>query len=414
MFDFLMTPEQVALRDEAREMAKWVPRQYILDMDADRIKFPREFLQECGRRNLLGIRIPRQYGGRGLGWVDDIIVAEEICVPGYSFGCVWGVGADVVCDAICNFGSEELKEKYVKPLLRGEIFAAECLTEPRGGSDFFGATTSAVEKGDYYLISGQKRFIVGGEGADFFLVYAKTNPQAPPHQSMTCFLVDRDAGVKVKYLYGLMGCRGGGTARLVFDNVPVPKSNILGQVDRAAEIFYPMMVPERLGTAAMTIGAVRPAVEIATDYTARRTAFGTRIKNFQGVSFKVAEAVTKLDACRSLVYCTARAIDGGVNPNRARRLVSQTKKFVTDQCWETVNLCLQVMGGIGYTDIYPIEKILRDIRLSMIWVGSNEIMNMITQLEWYKEREQEKRSSSKRDCEFDSLNAYADEEKVYE
>lgn len=414
MFDFLMSEEHLTLRDEARDMARWVPRQYILDMDADRIKFPREFLQECGRRGLLGIRIPQQYGGRGRGWVEDIIVGEEIGVPGYAFGCAWGVGADVVCEAICSFGTEEMKERYVKPLMRGEVFAAECLTEPRGGSDFFGATTTAVEDGDYYVINGQKRFIVGGEGADFFLVYARTDPKAPPHRSMTCFIVDRDAGVKTRYLYGLIGCRGGGTARLIFDNVRVPKANVLGRVNGAAEIFYPMMIPERLGTAAITIGTVRPAVEIATDYTARRTAFGTKIMNFQGVSFKVADAVTKLDACRSLVYCTARAVDSGVNPNRARRMVSETKKFVTESCWDAANLCMQVMGGIGYTDVYPVEKILRDMRLSMIWVGTNEIMSMITQLEWYKEREKERGRTNKRDCEFDSLNAYEEEEKIFE
>ncbi|MGE5396428.1 MAG: acyl-CoA dehydrogenase family protein [Chitinophagales bacterium] len=414
MFDFLMTPEQLALRDEAREMAKWVTRDYILDMDADKIKFPKEFLQECGRRNLLGIRIPKKYGGRGLGWVEDTIVAEEICVPGYIFGCVWGVGADIVCEAISNYGSEEMKEKYVKPLLAGEKFSAECLTEPRGGSDFFGATTTAVKDGDHYILNGQKRFIVGGEGADFFLVYAKTDPNGPPNKSMTCFIVDRDAGVKTKYLYGLMGCRGGGTARLVLEDVRVPASNILGEVNGATKIFYPMMIPERLGTAAMTIGAVRPALEVATDYTAHRKAFGTQIKNFEGVSFKIADAVMKLDSCRSMIYCTARAIDAGVHPNRARRMVSQAKKFVTEQSWDVVNLSMQCMGGIGYTDVYPIEKILRDMRLSMIWVGSNEIMSLITQLEWYKEREKEILATNKRNCEFDCANAYAEGEKIFE
>ncbi|MGE5370959.1 MAG: acyl-CoA dehydrogenase family protein [Solirubrobacterales bacterium] len=414
MFDYLMSREQLALRDEAREMAKWVPRDYILDMDADKIKFPKAFLQECGKRNLLGIRLPKKYGGRGLGWVEDGIVAEEVCVPGYIFGCTWGVGADIVCEAICNFGTEEMKQKYVVPLLKGESFAAECLTEPRGGSDFFGATTTARDDGDSFILNGEKRFIVGGEGADFFLVYAKTDPAGPPNKSMTCLIVDRCEGVKTNYLYGLMGCRGGGTARLVFQDVRVPKRNVLGQINGATDIFYPMMIPERLGTAAMTIGAARPALEIATDYTARRKAFGTKIKNFEGVSFKVAEAVTKLDACRSMIYCTARAIDAGVHPNRARRMVSEAKKFVTEGCWDVVNLSMQVMGGIGYTDVFPIEKILRDLRLSMIWTGTNEIMSLITALEWYKEREIEKKASNKRDAEFDCVNAFAEGEKIYE
>ncbi len=415
MFDFLMTPEQLKLRDEVRELARWVPRQYILDMDEDKIKYPKEFMQECGRRNLIGIRVPVEYGGRGGQWVDDIIAAEEICVNGYIFGCTWGVTGDVVAEALVHFGTEEQKQKYLIPICKGEKFAAECLTEPRGGSDFFGSTTIARRDGSDFILNGQKRFIVGGEGADFFLVYAKTDLEAPSSKSMTCFLVEREMGVKTEYLYGLMGCRGGGTARVVFDNVRVPAENVVGEVNGAAPVFYQMMIPERLGTAAMTIGAARPAVEIATDYSTKRKAFGTEIRNFQAVSFKVADAVMKLDACRSLMYTTSRAVDSGtVSASRCRRMVSEGKKFVTEQCWDVVNLCMQVMGGIGYTDVYPLEKILRDLRLSMIWVGTNEIMTLISQHEWYKERAAELRGHNKRDSESDAINAFAEGEKVYE
>lgn len=209
MFDFLMTPEQIKLRDEFREMAKWVPREYILDMDADKIKYPKEYMRECGRRNLIGVRVPVEYGGRGGQWVDDIIAAEEICVNGYIFGCTWGVTGDVVAEALVHFGTEEQKQKYLVPICKGEKFAAECLTEPRGGSDFFGATTTAKRDGTDFVLNGQKRFIVGGEGADFFLVYARTDSDAPSGQSMTCFIVEREMGVRTEYLYGLMGCRGG-------------------------------------------------------------------------------------------------------------------------------------------------------------------------------------------------------------
>lgn len=415
MFDFLMTPEQTRLRDEFREMAKWVPRDYILDMDADKIKYPKEFIRECGRRNLIGIRVPVAYGGRGGQWVDDIIAAEEICVNGYIFGCTWGVTGDVVTEALVHFGTEEQKKKYLVPICQGEKFAAECLTEPRGGSDFFGATTFARKDGTDFILNGQKRFIVGGEGADYFLVYAKTDTEAPSSQSMTCFMVEREMGVKTEYLYGLMGCRGGGTARVVFEDVRVPRENVIGEVNGATPIFYQMMIPERLGTAAMTIGAARPAAEIATDYSTKRKAFGTPIKNFEGVSFKIADAVMKLDACRSFIYTTARAIDAGtVSAGRCRRLVSEGKKFVTEQCWDVANLCMQVMGGIGYTDVYPLEKILRDLRLSMIWVGTNEIMSLISQHEWYKERKAELEATNKRNSEFDSLSAHAEGEKIYE
>jgi len=414
MFDYLMSPEQLQLRDEAREMARWVPRQYILDMDADKIKYPKEYMQECGRRNLIGLRVPKEYGGRGLKWEDDIIVAEEICVNGYIFGCTWGVTGDVVTEALVHFGTEEQKQKFLVPLVKGEKFAAECLTEPRGGSDFFGATTMARRDGDDFIINGQKRFIVGGEGADYFLVYAKTDSDAPANKSMTLFMVEREQGVKTEYLYGLMGCRGGGTARVIFEDVRVPKENIIGKVNGASPIFYQMMIPERLGTAAMTIGAARPALEIATDYTTQRKAFGTTINNFQAVSFKIADSALKLDTCRSFIYTTARAVDAGVDSSRARRFVSESKKLVTELCWDVANLCMQAMGGIAYTDVYPLEKILRDLRLSMIWVGTNEIMTLISQHEWYKERSLEKQLNNKRDSEADAINALAEGEKIFE
>jgi len=140
----------------------------ILDMDEDKIKFPKEFLQEAARRKLLGSRYSRKLGGREMDWVTASAVIEEVGTLGYAFACVFGVGSELVCDAIVTHGTEMQQEKYVKPLLRGEIFAAECLTEPRGGSDFFGTTTFAENKGDHFIINGQKRFIVGAEGADYF------------------------------------------------------------------------------------------------------------------------------------------------------------------------------------------------------------------------------------------------------
>jgi butyryl-CoA dehydrogenase len=414
MFEFTMNPEQLKLRDEVREFAKSIPREYILDMDADKIKYPKEYLLKAARQNLIGLRVPKEYGGRGLKWEDNIIALEEICVNGYIFGCTYGVTGDVVTEAIVHFGTEEQKKKFLPPICKGEKFAAECLTEPRGGSDFFGSTTIATQDGDDFILNGQKRFIVGGEGADYFLVYAKSNPEGGPTNSMTCFMVEREMGVSTDYLYGLMGCRGGGTARVVFDNVRVPKENIIGKLHGAFPIFYQMMIPERFGTAAMTIGAARPALEIATDYSTKRKAFGQTINKFEGVSFKIAEAVIKLDACRSLMYTTAKAVDSGADPALCRRLVSEGKKFVTENCWDVVNLSMQVMGGIGYTDVYPIEKILRDLRLSMIWVGSNEIMSLIVQHEWYTARKLELQNNTKRDSEIDCINAFVEGEKIYE
>lgn len=415
MFDFMMTDEQLKLRDEARAFTKWVPKEMILDMDAEKIHFPHEYLKEAGRRNLLGIRLPKELGGRGLGWVDDGIVAEEVGVASYSLACLWGVGADIVCEAVAKFGTDELKQAIVVPLLKGDVYAAECLTEPRGGSDFFGAATTARKDGGDWVINGQKRFIVGAEGADWFMVYAVTNPDARAHERMTCFMVPRDAGVESKYIYGLMGVRGGGAGRVIFNDVRVPERYALNGINAGFPVFMTNMIPERLGTALMTIGSVRPALEIATRYTSMRKAFGQPIMNFQAVGFKVADCALKMDAMRAIGYAAARAVDSGkVSAGRVRRMASEAKKFITETAWEVANNCMQVMGGIGYTSVYPIERILRDIRLSMIWVGTNEIQQMIIQNEWYKEYFKVLSKENVRDVEFDAVHADQVEEKVYE
>jgi len=220
--------------------------------------------------------------------------------------------------------------------------------------------------------------------------------------------------VTSEYLYGLMGCRGGGAARMVFKDVKVPKQNLLGELNQGVAVFNTMMIPERLGTAAMTIGAAMPAVDVATGYTAKRKAFGQPVAGFQGVSFQVAQAVTLLDASRAMIYATARAVDAGVNDKQVRRLVSQTKKFVTESCQEAAHNAMQVMGGIGYTNIYPVERIVRDLRLASIWTGTNEIMSMVIANEWYKEYFLNKDRGKIRDLEKDAAEAYAADEKIFE
>jgi len=255
---------------------------------------------------------------------------------------------------------------------------------------------------------------VGAEGADYFLVYAKTDTDAQPHKSLTCFIVDRGPGVKTKYLYGLMGCRGGGAGRIIFKNVKVPQENVVGEINGAYAVFDTMMIPERLGTAAMTIGAAKPALEIATTYTTKRKAFGKTINQFQGVSFQIAEAAMLLDATRSMIYTTARGVDSNLEPRRIRRIVSETKKFITESCQKIAHNSMQVMGGIGYTNIFPIERIVRDLRLASIWTGTNEVMSMIIANEWYREYFKNKETRFSRDWESDAQEADALDEKIYE
>jgi acyl-CoA dehydrogenase len=411
MFEAMLTDEQRALRDEVRKFVRDVPRQLILDMDADRVQYPRDFVREAARRNLLGLRFPPGYGGRGLRWEDEIIAIEEVGVLGTALACAY-VMPSIVGEALNAFGTAGQKERWLAPLLTGERIAAEALTEPRGGSDFFGTTTEARREGDHYVLRGQKRFIVGAAEADFFLVYARTDPQAPPHRSISAFIVERGPGVEVEYIYGLLGTRGGGTGRLVFKDACVSVRNLIGVENGAAEIFYRMMIPERMTSAAGAIGMGRAALEVAARYSDRRRAFGEQIRRFQAVSFKVADSVTLLDAARGLVYGAARSVDGGDDPRRSRRLVSEAKKFATDAAWQVVNHAMQIMGGIGYTDVYPIERLLRDTRLIMIWTGTNEVMDLIIQHEYY--REVLPGQPEVRDAEADAPEAERVEEKVYE
>lgn len=409
MIKALMTPEVKELQQETREFVKSVPHDLVKKMDAGEIQYPSEYVQAAAKANLLGLRFPEEFGGRGLPWTAEIVSLEEVGVLGASLACLYSLPS-IIGEAISVFGTMEQKEKYLRPTLEGKKFCSEALTEPRGGSDFFGATTKAVQEGDYFILNGQKRFIVGAEGADYFLIYVKSNPEAHPHKSISVFLVDRDSGVEVKTIYGLMGCRGGGTGRIILQDVAVPKENLVGELHGGGTIFNQMMIPERMTSAAGALGTARAALEVATDYSTKRHAFGQVIKRFQAVSFKIGESICKLDAARGLVYAAARTVDEG-EPT-ARRMVSEAKKFATETAWDVVNNAMQIMGGIGYTDVYPVERLLRDVRLMSIWTGTNEIMNLLIQHEFYKELEQRKAEELPRDIEKDALGE-DEEEKVY-
>jgi alkylation response protein AidB-like acyl-CoA dehydrogenase len=382
MYDFLLKPKERAVRDEARKFVREeVSSDFLRNLDNDEITYPRELVERLAAYNLRGIRFPKKYGGRGLNWVAEVAATEEIGALGMAVGCAFSMPS-IVGEALNVFGTEEQKQKYLKPYLEGKLVSAEALTEPRGGSDFFGATTKAVLEGDHFIVNGQKRFVVGAEGADFFIVYCRTNfePDSHKHNRISLLIIDKGPGVKTEYLYGLLGCRGGGTGRLVFRNAEVPKENLIGELHGGALCFNQMMIPERLTSASGCLG-VWGALDLAVRYSNRRKAFGQLIREFQGVSFLVADSITQLDAARGLTYLAARAVDDK-DPN-VRRIVSEAKRFATEAAWNVVNNAMQIMGGIGYTDVYPIERALRDTRLALIWTGTSQIMNLLIQHEYY-------------------------------
>ena len=382
MYDFMLTNEERDLRDEVRRFVRdEVAPDFLRTLDRDEITYPRQYVENLARHNLVGVRFPKQWGGRGMSWVAEVAALEEIGCLGMALGCAFSMPS-IVGEALDKFGTDAQREKYLRPMLQGKLVSAEALTEPRGGSDFFGATTKAVLEGDRFILNGQKRFVVGAEGADFFLVYCKTNfePDAHKYNRISLIIVDKGPGVSVEYQYGLLGCRGGGTGRLVFRDVVVPKENLVGGLHGGAICFNQMMIPERMTSAAGCLGAWG-ALDVAVRYSNRRAAFGQLIRRFQAVSFMIADSITQLDAARGLAYLAARAIDE--NYANVRRLVSEAKKFATKAAWDVVNNAMQVLGGIGYTDVYPIERALRDMRLSMIWTGTSEIMSLLIQHEYY-------------------------------
>ncbi len=407
MFEFMLNDTERAYWKEVREFVKNdIPSQLIRDMDEGKIETGRPLIEKAGKKNLLGPRFPEKYHGRALNWVAEVAGVEEVGVLGTSLSCAF-VMPSIVGEAINLFGTEEQKSRYLAPTNQGTLYSAEALTEPRGGSDFFGATTTATRKGDYFILNGEKRFVVGAQDSDYFLVYAKSDPDAPPHQSISCFIVEREMGVEVQNIYKLMGTRGGGTGRLVFRDVRVPVENLVGELHGAYSIFNRMMIPERLLSAAGAVGMARGAIEVAGRYSTRRKAFGRTINSFQAVSFKVADSVAMLDSARALVIASARLVDSGGD---GRRLVSEAKKIATEFAWTIINNAMQIMGGIGYTTVYPIERLLRDCRLAMIWTGTNEIMNLLIQHEYYKELSKVKTDT--RDIEHDAITP-DEEEKHY-
>lgn len=409
--DLALTEDEAAVRQEVREfVAERVTPDLIRRLDRDEVTYPREFVEDLGQASLLGLRFPTEYGGRNLSWRTEIAALEEIGVLGTALGCAYSMPS-IVGEALTRFGTDEQRQSYLQPMLRGELVSAEALTEPRGGSDFFGAATRAELDGDTFTIRGQKRFVVGARGADFFVVYCRTNPSGDPRHRLSLILVEADRpGVEVDYLYQLMGTRGGGTGRVVFRDVEVPADHLIGELNGGGEIFDAMMVPERLTSAAASLGIARAALEVAVRYSNRRRAFGERIRRFQAVSFKVADAITALDAARALTLAAGDAADADLPSSR--RLVSEAKKFATDTAWEVTNQAMQIMGGIGYTNVYPIERLVRDARLTQIWTGTNEIMSLLIQHEYYREVLGE--GGQSRQVEQDAAEAGAEAEKVYE
>jgi hypothetical protein len=418
MEDILLSEDERKIKVEARRVVRDVPHDLIRNIEAEKVTFPRSFLDLVAGAGLVGLRFPAKYGGRDTTWVGDMVAVEEMGRLGFTLSCMYSLGT-IVGEAIHAFGTPAQKEMYLRGITSGQRYGAEAITEPSGGSDLFGMMkTTAQKRGSHFVLNGQKRFIVGGKGADFFVTYAMTDRSASPRtKGVSAFVVDRKTpGLRVETMYGLMGNKGGGTARIVFKDAEVPEENLVGEVNRGYDVFNRMMVPERLTTASGSLGLATAAIEVATNYALRRESFGGKLMEHEGVSFKIAESLTGIAHASALVYTACRAADAlkteKVSMSYVRKLVSMAKLNSTEVMWEAINNAMQVLGGIGYTTVYPMERLLRDSRLGMIWTGTSEVMKLIIQHEYVKEISSPEYLRDKRNIELDALDFNLVDEKV--
>ena len=342
------------------------------------------YLRQLGDAGMTGALFPEQYGGNGRGVVAECVIDEELAAAGHPGDTIRGVSLTLGTISILRYGTPAQKERHIPARLRGDELAALAITEPQIGSDTSRMQTTAVRKGDRWVINGQKCFITGGGLADYLTLFAVTEAGVHPHKGMSTFIVPMDhPGVSIRrQLDEVIMADWMDNAWIDFDEVDVPAENLLGPLNGGYHVLMDELDTERVTYCMASLGSARRALEIAAEYSTKRIQFKQPIAMFEGVSFKIAEMYASLDACRQLVYRTAKMVEAGVP---AQRESAVTKLFVAEQVWRIVDHAMQVLGGIGYTTDFPIQAIFRNARLLRIGAGSDEIMKFLIAREVLKE-----------------------------
>jgi len=388
--DVMLSQQEISFRNGFKTFLDGLDLSFILRMDKeDEKEFPKDFVRALGQNNYLGIPLPKEIGGRGLNTVCAILAEEELGALAFPLGCAMGMST-YLCRAIYKYGAPELWKKYIIPTMRADLICAEGITEPLKGSDIARLQTISRREGKNYIITGEKRFQKGGIGADWFLTFARTNPDVAPHKGITAFIAERNHGVQVVEQFNLLGWRGMGASHLLFREVAVPEENRVGEEGQGFEILMHLLQTERLMEAATSLGSARECLKIAVRYSDAREQFEQKIREFQGISFKIAEMAATLDAGRLLCLRAAKLIDE--EEKRPNTEVAMAKFYSTEAAWNIIDQALQILGGIGYTDYYPIERFLRDVRVAKIYTGTHETMRELTQSGIYAELLTEKHS----------------------
>lgn len=369
----LLTDDQERVQATAREFSQRCLAPYSAEWDRQ-AHFPRAALRELGRLGFMGMTVPPEWDGVGADYVAYAVALEEVAAGDGAVSTIMSGHNSVGCMPLVEYGTPEQKERYLRPMARGELLSAFCLTEPQGGSDAGAIRTRAERRHGTYVLNGTKQFITSGKNADIALVFAATE-LGQGKQGISCFIVETNQpGYRVGRVETKMGQHASDTCEINFDELRVPEENRLGAEGQGYRIALANLEGGRIGIAAQAVGMARAAFEIALSYAQERTSFGKTIIEHQAVAFRLAEMATQLEAARELVHHAAALRSQGMP---CLKQAAMAKLFATEAAEHICSDAIQTLGGAGYMNDYHVERIFRAVRASKIYEGTNDIQRVV-------------------------------------
>ena len=371
--NFELSEEHLMIQQAARDFAQNELLPGVIERD-DKQEFPTEQIKKLGELGFMGMMVDPKYGGAGMDTVSYVLAMEEISKVDASASVVMSVNNSLVCWGLEKFGTEEQKQKYLKPLASGEIIGAFCLSEPEAGSDATSQRTTAIDKGDHYLLNGTKNWITNGNSASVYLVMAQTDVEKG-HKGINCLIVEKgQEGFIVGKKEDKMGIRGSDTHSLMFTDVKVPKENRIGEDGFGFKFAMKVLSGGRIGIASQALGIASGAYELALKYSKERKAFGKEISKHQGIAFKLADMATEIEASRLLCLKAAYAKDNGLPIDE---ISAMAKLYASKTAMDVTVEAVQVHGGYGFVKEYHVERLMRDAKITQIYEGTSEIQKIV-------------------------------------
>ncbi len=374
---FPLTDEHKMLRDAARDFAQKEIAPIAAEFDESG-EFPYETVKKMGALGFMGIEVPEQYGGAGMDTLSYVLALEEICKVDASHGVIMSVNNSLYCYGILRFGTEEQKQKFLRPVASGQAIGAYSLTEPMSGSDAGTMKSRAVREGDSYILDGRKSWVTSGPVADYVVVFMMTDP-AKKQKGISAFLVDtKTPGFSRGKKEPKLGIRASATSELIFENCRVPADCRLGEEGEGFKIAMTVLDAGRIGIGAQALGIAEAAYEAARAYAVEREAFGQKIGEFQGTGFKIADMKTRIEASRLLIYNAALAKERSkTSGERFSLQASMAKLFASETAMFCAHQAIQIHGGMGYSKELPVERYFRDAKVTEIYEGTSEIQRLV-------------------------------------